>query len=125
MVIFDFVLIILAAAFALIGALDPTDDVAVGAVAKRIAVPRKTMGILSGESIINDASGIICFQFAILAMTTGSFSLKQASLQFILLGLGGLLAGISHKRIFHCRHGVSIDGHIYGFKTFVGACNNS
>jgi CPA1 family monovalent cation:H+ antiporter len=84
----------LAAAFALIGALGPTDDVAVGAVAKRVAVPRKIMGILSGESIINDASGIICFQFAIIAMTTGSFSLKQASLQFVLLGIGGLLAGV-------------------------------
>jgi CPA1 family monovalent cation:H+ antiporter len=84
----------LAAAFALIGALGPTDDVAVDAVAKRVAVPRKIMGILSGESIINDASGIICFQFAIIAMTTGSFSLKQASLRFILLGIGGLLAGI-------------------------------
>jgi len=84
----------LAAAFALIGALGPTDDVAVDAVAKRIAVPRKIMGILSGESIINDASGIICFQFAIIAMTTGSFSLKHASFQFVLLGIGGLLAGI-------------------------------
>jgi len=83
----------LAAAFALIGALGPTDDVAVDAVAKRVAVPRKIMGILSGESIINDASGIICFQFAIIAMTTGSFSLKHASLRFILLGIGGLLAG--------------------------------
>ena len=84
----------LAAAFALIGALGPTDDVAVDAVAKRVAVPRKIMGILSGESIINDASGIICFQFAIIAMTTGSFSFKQASFQFVLLGIGGLLAGI-------------------------------
>jgi len=84
----------LAAAFALIGALGPTDDVAVDAVAKRVAVPRKIMGILSGESIINDASGIICFQFAIIAMTTGSFSLKHASFQFVLLGIGGLLAGI-------------------------------
>ena len=84
----------LAAAFALIGALGPTDDVAVGAVARRVAVPRKIMGILSGESIINDASGIICFQFAIIAMTTGSFSLIQASFHFILLGIGGLLAGI-------------------------------
>jgi len=84
----------LAAAFALIGALGPTDDIAVDAVSKRVTIPRKIMGILSGESIINDASGIICFQFAIIAMTTGSFSLKQASFQFILLGIGGLLAGI-------------------------------
>lgn len=84
----------LAAAFALIGALGPTDVVAVEAVAKRADVPHKVMSILSGESIINDASGIICFQFAIIAMTTGGFSLWQASLRFILLGFGGLIAGI-------------------------------
>jgi len=89
----------LAAAFALIGALGPTDDVAVDAVARRVAVPRKIMGILSGESIINDASGIICFQFAVIAMTTGSFSLKHASLRFVLLGIGGLLAGVLMTRI--------------------------
>ncbi|MCL1983658.1 MAG: sodium:proton antiporter [Clostridiales bacterium] len=83
----------LAAAFALIGALGPTDDVAVIAISKRVAVPPKIMGILSGESIINDASGIVCFQFAIAALVTGNFSLKMASLQFVLLGIGGLLAG--------------------------------
>jgi len=84
----------LAAAFALIGALGPTDDVAVGAIAKRVAVPRKIMGILSGESIINDASGIVCFQFALAAMMTGSFSIKQAAFRFALLGIGGLIAGV-------------------------------
>jgi len=84
----------LAAAFALIGALGPTDDVAVGAIAKRVALPRKIMGILSGESIINDASGIVCFQFALAAMMTGSFSVKQAAFQFALLGIGGIIAGV-------------------------------
>jgi CPA1 family monovalent cation:H+ antiporter len=84
----------LAAAFALIGALGPTDDVAVGAIAKRVAVPKKIMGILSGESIINDASGIVCFQFALAAMMTGSFSIKQAAFRFVLLGIGGLIAGV-------------------------------
>ena len=84
----------LAAAFALIGALGPTDDVAVGAIAKRVAVPRKIMGILSGESIINDASGIVCFQFALTAMMTGSFSPKQAAFQFVLLGIGGIITGV-------------------------------
>jgi len=84
----------LAAAFALIGALGPTDDVAVGAITKRVAVPRKIMGILSGESIINDASGIVCFQFALTAMMTGSFSPRVAVIKFVLLGIGGLIAGV-------------------------------
>ncbi|MCL2880417.1 MAG: sodium:proton antiporter, partial [Treponema sp.] len=84
----------LAAAFALIGALGPTDAIAVDAVAKRIAAPEKIMGIVSGESIINDASGIVCFQLGIAAMMTGSFSAKQAAFQFVLIGLGGLVTGI-------------------------------
>ncbi len=84
----------LAAAFALTASLAPTDAVAVAAVGKRIALPRKLMGILSGESIINDATGLVCFQLAIVAITTGSFSTAQAAGHFILLGLGGILAGL-------------------------------
>jgi len=84
----------LAAAFVLISALGPTDDVAVYAVGKRVAVPSKIMGILSGESIINDASGIVCFQFAVAAVVTGSFSIAEAAGRFLLVGLGGILVGL-------------------------------
>ena len=85
----------LAAAFALIASLGPTDVVAVDAVAKRLAVPSKIMGILSGESIINDASGIVGFQFAIAAMVTGYFSITHAFGQFLLMGLGGVFVGLA------------------------------
>ncbi|MDR2697513.1 MAG: Na+/H+ antiporter [Holophagales bacterium] len=85
----------LSAAFVLNAALSPTDDVAVSAVGKRVAIPQKIMGILSGESIINDASGIVCFQFAIAAAVTGSFSIAKATGQFLLVGLGGILAGLA------------------------------
>ena len=84
----------LAAAFALIAALGPTDDVAVSAVAERTAVPRRVMNILTGESIINDASGIVSFQFAVAAITTGVFSLSNAAGYFLLVGLGGIAAGL-------------------------------
>ena len=84
----------LAAAFAMIAALGPTDVVAVSAATKRVAVPQKIMGILSGESIINDASGIVSFQFAILAVTTGAFSIPDATGRFLLLSLGGIVAGL-------------------------------
>ncbi|MCL1866181.1 MAG: sodium:proton antiporter [Oscillospiraceae bacterium] len=83
----------LAACFALIGALGPTDDVAVVAVAKRVAVPNKIMGILGGESIINDASGIVCFQFAIAAVMTGTFSVVNATGKFFIVGAGGVVIG--------------------------------
>jgi CPA1 family monovalent cation:H+ antiporter len=84
----------LAAAFVLISALGPTDDVAVCAVGRRVAVPGKIMGILSGESIINDASGIVWFQFAVTAVVTGSFSITKAAWQLALVGLGGILVGL-------------------------------
>lgn len=84
----------LAATFALIGALSPTDDVAVGAVRHRATVPHKIMNILSGESIINDASGIVCFHFALVAAITGSFSITKAVGQFFFVGIGGILAGL-------------------------------
>ena len=84
----------LAAAFALIAALGPTDDVAVAAVAERTAVPRRVMNILTGESIINDASGIVSFQFAVAAITSGAFSLSSAAGYFLLVGLGGIAAGL-------------------------------
>ncbi len=84
----------LAAAFALVGALGPTDDVAVLSVSKRVNVPPKLMRILEGESIINDASGIVCFQFALAAMLTGSFSLVEATGRFFVIGLGGIAVGL-------------------------------
>lgn len=84
----------LAASFALIGALGPTDDVAVLSVSKRVNVPPKIMRILEGESIINDASGIVCFQFALAAMLTGSFSVVEATGRFFIVGLGGVAVGL-------------------------------
>jgi CPA1 family monovalent cation:H+ antiporter len=80
----------LAAAFALLGALSPTGD----GISKRVAVPPKITGILCGESVISEAIGIICFQFAIAAMAMGFFSLPQATLQFTLFCIGGLFIGI-------------------------------
>ncbi|MDR3271671.1 MAG: sodium:proton antiporter [Peptococcaceae bacterium] len=85
----------LAAAFAMAAALGPTDVVTVDAVAKRVKLPHKVMALLTGESIINDASGIVCFQFAIAAMMTGSFSITQALGRFLLLGLGGIVLGLA------------------------------
>jgi len=85
----------LAAAFALIAALGPTDDVAVASVSKRVNVPPKIMTILQGESIVNDASGIVSFQFALAAMLTGSFSIVQATGRFVVVALGGIAIGLA------------------------------
>ena len=83
----------LAAAFALGAALGPTDAVAVASLSKETAIPERQKSILKGESLINDASGIVSFQFALAAAITGTFSLFDASLDFLISFFGGLFFG--------------------------------
>ena len=84
----------LAAAFALGATLGPTDAVAVAALPKDIDIGQRQRSILKGESLINDASGIVAFQFAIAAVVTGTFSIADASLTFCISFFGGLAIGI-------------------------------
>ncbi|MCL2050556.1 MAG: sodium:proton antiporter [Lachnospiraceae bacterium] len=84
----------MAAAFALAAALGPTDIVAVEAVAHRVKLPRRIKSILVGESIINDATGLVCFQFAIIAATTGYFNVFHGLGRFFIIAIGGLFLGM-------------------------------
>ena len=84
----------LAAAFALAAILSPTDPVAVSAIASQSPIPSRLMHILEGESLLNDASGLVCFRFAVAAVITGTFSLFDASLAFLLAAGGGLMVGV-------------------------------
>src|SRR3546814_5416025 len=72
----------LAAAFALAAVLSPTDAVAVKALAGRAGIPKQLMYVLEGEALMNDASGLTTFKFAVAAAATGAFSLSQASISF-------------------------------------------
>lgn len=83
----------LAAAFALGAALGPTDAVAVTSLSKTIDIPKRQKSILKGELLLNDASGIVSFQFALAAVITGSFSLLNASATFLYEFIGGLVVG--------------------------------
>lgn len=83
----------LAAAFALGAALGPTDAVAVSSLAKVVHIPKRQESILQGELLLNDASGIVAFQFAIAAAVTGTFSLFDAGTTFAVEFFGGLLFG--------------------------------
>ncbi|MGH8145628.1 MAG: Na+/H+ antiporter [Rhodanobacteraceae bacterium] len=85
----------LAVAFALAAVISPTDPVAVSSIAARAPVPRRLMHILEGESLLNDASGLVCFQFAVAAALTGSFSLGSAALTFLWVALAGLASGLA------------------------------
>lgn len=84
----------LAAAFALGAALGPTDAAAVGALKSQVSLSERQQALLSGESLINDASGVVSFQFAVAAAVTGAFSLANAVESFFVLFLGGILAGV-------------------------------
>src|SRR5690606_35683898 len=81
-------------AFALAAILSPTDPIAVSAIAKRVPIPKRVMHVLEGESLLNDASGLVCMKFAVAAVLTGAFSLPSAIATFTWLALAGVVVGV-------------------------------
>ena len=82
-------------AFALAAVLSPTDAVALSGIVGEGRIPKKIMSILQGEALMNDASGLVSLKFAVaVAMGTMVFTVSGASLEFLKVALGGLLAGI-------------------------------
>ena len=84
----------LAVAFALAAVVSPTDPIAVSAIAARVPIPKRMMHILEGESLLNDASGLVCLRFAVAAALTGSFSAGEAALTFAWVAGAGLVIGV-------------------------------
>ncbi|WP_254890259.1 Na+/H+ antiporter, partial [Cronobacter sakazakii] len=83
-------------AFALAAVLSPTDAVALSGIVGEGRIPKKIMGILQGEALMNDASGLVSLKFAVaVAMGTMVFTVGGASLEFLKVAIGGLLAGIA------------------------------
>ncbi|WP_418648638.1 Na+/H+ antiporter [Thauera butanivorans] len=83
----------LTVAFALAAVVSPTDAVAVSAITRNLGMPPKTMHVLEGESLLNDASGLVALKFAIAATLTGLFSWNEAAKEFLWMAVGGLAAG--------------------------------
>uniref|UniRef100_UPI00403F8C3B cation:proton antiporter n=1 Tax=Candidatus Enterococcus willemsii TaxID=1857215 RepID=UPI00403F8C3B len=83
----------LAACLAFGAALGPTDAVAVGSLAKKLKMPPKVINILAGEGLLNDASGVTAFQFAVTALLTGAFSVLNASMTLFISSIGGAAVG--------------------------------
>lgn len=84
-----------AAAFVLGAIISPTDAIAATAITSRLRVPRRIVTILDGESLVNDATALVAYRFAIAAMLGGRFSLLEASGRFFLVGLGGIGIGLA------------------------------
>jgi CPA1 family monovalent cation:H+ antiporter len=83
------------AAFVLGAVVSPTDPVAATAIANRVGAPRRVITIIEGESLVNDATALIAYRFAVAAAVTGSFSLAEAGGRFVLNAVVGALIGIA------------------------------
>lgn len=82
------------AAFAIAAILCPTDAVAVQAITKGKVLPKGSMTVLEGESLLNDAAGIISFKIAVGVLITGTFSIFDAIQQFLIASIGGAIVGL-------------------------------
>jgi Na+/H+ antiporter len=85
----------LAMAFALGAIVSPTDAVAVNAVTERLRVPARLTTILNGESLMNDATGLVAFKFALAGVIAGTFSLRGMAIEFSIVSIGGFAIGLA------------------------------
>jgi Na+/H+ antiporter len=97
----------LAVGFVLGAIISPPDAIAATAIAERLKIPRRIVTILEGESLVNDATALVIYRFAVAAVATGSFVWVGVGAQFVLVSLGGILLGLLigwlaeqfHKRV--------------------------
>jgi CPA1 family monovalent cation:H+ antiporter len=82
------------AAFVLGAIVSPPDAVAAGSVFERFSVPRRIKAILDGEGLVNDATALVIYRFAVAAVVTGTFSAPKAGLAVIVVSAGGVLLGL-------------------------------
>jgi len=94
----------LATGFLLGGIISPPDAIAAASVLKTIRVPKRILTILEGESLVNDASSLIVFRFALVATVAGSFSFQEASVSFVMVTLMGIIIGLSVAYVIYLIH---------------------
>jgi len=82
-------------AFVLGAIVSPTDPTAATAIAERLGLPRRLVGLIEGESLVNDGTALVAYRFAVAAVVTGSFSLATASGRFVLSIAGGIAMGLA------------------------------
>ena len=91
-------------AFVLGAVVSPPDAVAASGIIKGLGLNKKVITILEGESLVNDASALIAYRYAVVAVTTGSFVFWQAGLQFLLVSSVGILIGFTTGFLFVHAH---------------------
>ena len=83
-----------AAAFVLGAVVSPTDPIAATAIMQRLGVPRRLVSIVEGESLVNDGTALVAYRFAVVAAVSGTFSLWEAGIAFVLNVAGGVVVGL-------------------------------
>jgi len=94
----------LALGFLLGGIISPPDAVSASAILKNVKVPKRLTTILEGESLLNDASSLVVFRFALAAVMTGSFVFTEAAGNFVMVIVMGILIGIGVALVFYALH---------------------
>jgi CPA1 family monovalent cation:H+ antiporter len=84
-----------AACFALGAIVSPPDAVSARAVLQNVTLPRRLSALVEGESLLNDATGLVLFRFAVVATLSGTFDAGAAVSSFLFLALGGLVVGLA------------------------------
>jgi CPA1 family monovalent cation:H+ antiporter len=94
LVLFTTIVVALLSHYFMGAIVSPPDAIAATAIAERLRIPRRIVTILEGESLVNDATALVAYRFAVVAVATGSFSLAKAGGQFFIVGIGGVLTGV-------------------------------
>ncbi len=94
----------LALGFLLGGIISPPDAVAATSVLKGLNIPKRALTILEGESLVNDASSLIVFRFALATIITGQFVLQRAVVDFFMLTAMGIIVGVAIALVFYLIH---------------------
>ena len=83
-----------AAAFVLGAVVSPTDPIAATAIMHRLGAPRRIVNIVEGESLVNDGTALVAYRFAVVAAVSGTFSIWEAGMSFVLNVVGGIVVGL-------------------------------
>jgi monovalent cation/hydrogen antiporter len=102
----------LGAAMTLGAILAATDPTAAIAIMRKLGAPRRVVTLVEGESIVNDATALVLFTLAIQAVSTGSFSIPAAIVQFFFVAAGGALVGLVVAALFELVHGFLEDSEL-------------
>jgi len=83
-----------AVAFLIGAVVSPPDAVAATSIAQRLGLPRRIVIILEGESLVNDATALVAYRLALVAAVSGTFSLGDAAISFVVVSVGGVVIGL-------------------------------